>query len=297
MKLSGGFTLGIDSFAYHRYFGNCTPWESSLNMRWTTADFLERAHQLKVGAVSLQTCYLPELTEPVLNELKAQLGDLLPVLAWGHPDGLRGGTDPQAAADVMALLPKARSLGCSLVRLVAGNQFFFQHNPAARVNHLLPIIREIAQEAARHGLHLALENHADFIMADVVKLVEQVGAPNLGICLDTGNAARVGDDPLTATRLAAPLTKMVHLKDLRVQAASQGDPTAWWPSAPVGQGDFDIPAILAVLEEAGYKGCLFVELAPLHSAWQDEDAVVAESLAYLRRLLNAQLMEKPIRIQ
>lgn len=86
MKHAGSFTFGIDSFAYHRYFGEHTRWETPLTIRWTAADFIQRARQLEVDAVSLQTCYLPALTEAVVDELKSQLGDLLPVLAWGHPD-------------------------------------------------------------------------------------------------------------------------------------------------------------------------------------------------------------------
>ena len=285
MQPTGGFTLGIDTFAYHRYFGDHTRWESPLDTPWTTTDFVARAHQLEVDAVSLQTCYLPPRSELNIDELKMQLGNLVPVLAWGHPDGLQGGTSLQAATDLMQWFPTAAGLGCTLMRFVAGNQFFFHDDPATRITRLVPLIREAAQEAALHGLHLALENHADFIMADLLNLVEQVDLPNLGICLDTGNAARVGDDPLAATRLAAPLVKMVHLKDLRVQAASRGDPTAWWPSAPLGQGDFDIPAILSTLNASGYHGGLFVELAPLHSNWHNEDEVVAESLVYLRRVL------------
>jgi 3-oxoisoapionate decarboxylase len=285
MKPICGFTLGIDSFAYHRYFGEHNRWETALDFRWTTQDFIERAHQLNVDGVSLQTCYLPALTEPVLDALQTQLGSLSRVLTWGHPDGLRGGTAPEAAADLMSLFPKARVLGCTLVRFVAGNHFFFHHDSGARIHRLVPIIREIAQEAARQGLDLALENHADFVMRDLLTLIERVGAPNLGVCLDTGNAARVGDDPVDATRLAAPLVKMVHLKDLRVQAASRGDPTALWPSAPLGQGDFDIPAILDVLCADGYHGGLFVELSGLHTDWQNEDAVVSQSLNFLRELL------------
>lgn len=287
MKTISQFTLGIDSFAYHRYFGEQTRWETPLNLQWTTGDFIVHARQLEADAVSLQTCYLPPLTTLAVNEVRAQLGTIAPVLAWGHPAGLQGGTAPQAAADLMAWLPTAKALGCTLVRFVAGNQFSFHLDPQERIKRLLPLIREIAQEAAQHGLQLALENHADFIMRDLLTLIEGVGASHLGICFDSGNAVRVGDEVLEATRLAAPLVKMVHLKDLRVQAASQGDPTAWWPSAPVGQGDFDIPAILATLHAGGYRGCLFVELSPLHSDWQDEDAVVAESLVYLRQLLGS----------
>jgi sugar phosphate isomerase/epimerase len=285
MKPACRFTLGIDSFAYHRYFGEHNRWEMPLDFRWTTADIIARGHQLNVYALSLQTCYLPALTDSVIDDLREQLGDIRPVLTWGHPDGLQGGANAQAAADLMAAFPKARRLGCGLVRFVAGNHFYFHLDPVERIQRLVPMIQEIAQEAVLQGLDLALENHADFQMRDLLRLIERVGAPNLGVCLDTGNAARVGDDPLEATRMAAPLVKMVHLKDLRVQPASRGDPTALWPSAPLGQGDFDIPAILSALCDGGYHGCLFVELAGLHSDWHNEDTVVAESLDYLRELL------------
>ncbi|MCB1489236.1 MAG: sugar phosphate isomerase/epimerase, partial [Bauldia sp.] len=136
------------------------------------------------------------------------------------------------------------------------------------------------------GLTLAIENHADLAMADLAHLVRTVGADNLGICFDTGNAVRVGDDLLDAARVAAPLVKMVHLKDMIVIDASRGDPTAWWPSAPLGRGIFDIPAFLAILEEAGFDGTLFVEMANMHPDWEDEDQAVSESVAYLRRLAN-----------
>jgi len=279
------FTLGIDSFAFHRYYGEHTRWESPLDFRWTPNDFIAYGHQHGVDALSLQTCYLPTLTDDYLDELSAQLGNLSRVLTWGHPDGLQGGKAHQAAENLMTTLPKAKALGCSLVRFVAGNHFFYHIDPQERIHALVPMIREIAQEAARLGLDLAIENHADFEIRHLLTIIDQVGAPNLGICFDSGNAIRVGDDPVEAARLAAPLVKMVHLKDLRVQEASKGDPTALWPSAPVGQGDFDIPLILETLDSGGYHGCLFVELAGLHSDWHDEEAVVAESLQYLRELL------------
>lgn len=278
------FTLGIDSFAYHRFFGETTRWEAPLPTRWTTEDFLARARHHRAEVVSLQTCYLGALTAARIAELRPALGGMQPILAWGHPDGLQGGASAHAAADLLALLPLARALGCEIVRFVAGNHFTFTQDVDERIRQLAPIVGRAAAAAADHGLTLALENHADFVMRDLLHLIEQVDAPNLGICLDSGNAIRVGDDPVEAARMAAPLVRMVHLKDMRVQADSLGDPTRWWPCAPLGQGDLDIPAILNVLGAAGYRGSLLVELAPLHHDWHDEDAVVAESLAYLRGL-------------
>ena len=281
--------LGIDSFAYHRWFGETTPWETPLATRWTTADFLDRAASFGVGAVSLQTIYVPEL-ETV--EGRRQLTDrfasscIVPYLAWGHPDGLRGGTDPARFESLRHLLPVARDIGCHTLRLVCGNQFTRAIPLPIRVANLVPQLQVLTGEAQALGLTLAIENHADLAMADLVSLVRKVDAPNLGICFDSGNAVRVGDDLTVALALAAPLIRMVHLKDMIVQQASRGDPTAWWPSVPVGRGEFDVPGLIATLREATYNGALFVEMANMHPDFPDEDAAVADSLAYLRPLLD-----------
>ena len=279
--------IGIDSYSYHRYFGEFTPFEQPIAARWDTARFLQRAAELGVSAVSLQTAYLPPLESKFLSALRRDLEQrgLAPVLAWGHPAGLDGGADKAKADELLRLLHPAKALGCSLVRLVCGNQFTATMPVAERIARLVPILKRAAEEAGDLGLTLAVENHADFRMRDLLDLIDRVGAGNLGICLDTGNAVRVGDDPLEATILAAPLVRMVHLKDMVVIEASRGDPSAWWPSAPLGRGQFDVPAIVAALAKAGYAGTLFVEMANTFTDWPDEDAAVAESVAYLGRLL------------
>ena len=280
--------LGIDSFAYHRWFGETTPWEKPLATRWTTDDFLDRAASVGVGAVSLQTIYVPELETA---EGRRWLTDrfasscVVPYLAWGHPDGLRGGTDPARFEALRHLLPVARDIGCHTLRLVCGNQFTRAIALEIRVENLVPQLQVLTDEAQALGLTLAIENHADLAMADLVSLVRKVDAPNLGICFDTGNAVRVGDDLAVALALAAPLIRMVHLKDMIVQPASRGDPTAWWPSVPIGRGEFDIRGFIATLRGANYNGALFVEMANMHPDFPDEDAAVADSLAYLRTLL------------
>jgi sugar phosphate isomerase/epimerase len=286
--------IGLDSFSYHRYFGENTPWETPLDTRWTTGDFLRRAYALGVSAVSLQTVYLPDLTPHVIMELSAEIRPLglKPVLAWGHRSGLEAGLNPAKAESLLRTIKLARGLGCRIMRLVCGDQFNWSEAPEARFARLLPILREATAEAEERGLTLAIENHADFNMRDLVTLVERVGSKRLGICFDSGNAARVGDDVLEAAQLAAPYTKMVHLKDMVIQAESRGDPTAWWPSAPLGSGEFDIPALIRILRAGGFDGTLFVELTNMHPNWPDEDAAVAQSVAYLRDYLQIQGKEE-----
>ena len=280
--------VGIESFAYHRYFGEFTPWEKPLDIRWQMSDFIARAAQLGADAVSLQTVYLPDLDQWMVSRLREQLDTLRlhRVLAWGHGTGLNYGKDPQRVEALRNLFPLAQALGCPIVRLVNGNHFSWKYRDAEQIKRLKPLLHDLAQEAAAFNLTLAIENHADFTMHELVTLVESVAVSNLGICFDTGNTVRVGDNLLEAAALAAPWIKMVHLKDMVVQEESRHDPTLWWPSAPLGRGQFDLPAFVGLLRAKDFNGYLFIEMANMYTDWPDEDAAVVESVAYLRHLLS-----------
>jgi len=286
MSDASGPALGIDSFCYHRYFGEFGEWDAPLPERWSTRDFLDRAAELGVEIVSLQTRYLEDLSIEAMNSLREQLEyrGLRAVLAWGHRSGLESGTNPGRFDEAMACLNYAAALGAPLMRVVCGDQFAWSLPAMERRERLAPLLRALAVRAGELGLALAVENHADFAMVDLVALIDVAGAPNLGICLDLGNTIRVGDDAVNAARLAAPLVRMVHVKDLVVQHDSIGKPWAWWPSVPFGHGDIDLTAALDVLPASPQMAGWFVEMANMHPDYPDEDAAVLESLEFLRRL-------------
>jgi sugar phosphate isomerase/epimerase len=75
-----------------------------------------------------------------------------------------------------------------------------------------------------------------------------------------------------------------HTKD--VDACRHVRPEEWYffSSVAVGSGLIDIPGVVRALQETGYTGILAVE-SDHHKDNQDEDALVAQSVAYLRNLL------------
>jgi sugar phosphate isomerase/epimerase len=83
------------------------------------------------------------------------------------------------------------------------------------------MLKEAAPQAGEFGLSLAIEDHQDFTSAELVELCESTAA-NVGVCLDTGNALSVGEDPLEFAKTVAGCVKHVHLKDYRVQWTSEG---------------------------------------------------------------------------
>jgi sugar phosphate isomerase/epimerase len=274
--------IGITQFSYHRYFGEVTPWETRPDIRWTVADFVRRVASLRVDALSLQTCYLtPDDLLIAKNECAAF--NLEWIIEWGHPDGLKMGASREALADLKRWLRMASAVGRRLIRIVAGYSTYRGREPVpTQIKRLVPVLREACEEAAGLAITLALENHADFTPAELVDLIGQVAAPNLRATFDTGNCVRLDADLIESTRHIAPMTEIVHLRDLWVLADSRGNPSASWPSAPLGQGMLDIPGVLSVLDRQGFNGYLLIEMAHMHSKWPDEDEAVAASVLWLK---------------
>ena len=277
--------VGIDTYSYHRFFGEIREGEEDPGTRWSTWDFLDRAVELGLDGVSLETCYL-DLHNPAFRERLATSLDeagLDAVLAWGHPGGLEMGTSDGRLEDLLRVSDLAASMGVPLVRLVVGT---FTHwgsePPAVSVERLVPRVRTACRHAAELGIRLSIETHTALPVASLAELVERVGAPNLGVVLDTANVVRVGSDLLEATRLLAAMTDMVHLKDLDLSDAGFGNPGGWWPCTSLGAGDLDLHGVLEELRSVGFGGLMCVELATL-PAGSDEDRMVAESVAWLRQ--------------
>ena len=278
--------VGIDSYCYHRYFGEVYPDQQDPGVRWTFHDFVNRAVELGVQSVSLESCFF-ESTEPVyLGQLKAVLDEkgLERVLAWGHPDGLEAGRNRDAWREMNSLIPKARLLGADVMRIVASSlQFRYQpHGP--QIEAVVKMLNESVQIAADHGVVLAIENHIDYTSAEICEVLERVGSPALRVNFDTGNALRMMEDPVAAARRLGPYTVATHTKD--VEACRHVRPEEWYffSSVPVGTGLIDIPGVVTALKECGYQGSLAVE-SDHHKDNQDEDQLVAQSVAYLKRLL------------
>jgi sugar phosphate isomerase/epimerase len=274
--------IGVSQFSYHRYFGELTPWETRSDIRWTVADFIRRVASLQIDALSLQSCYFaPDELPNVKNECAAF--NLEWIIEWGHPDGLKMGTSPEAVADLKRWLRVASAFGLPLMRIVAGYSTYRGQDPVpAQIGRLVPVLREVCEEAAGLGIVLALENHADFTPIELVELIGRVAAPNLRATFDTGNCVRLDANLIESTQHIAPITEIVHLRDLWVLPDSRGNPSASWPSAPLGQGMLDIPGVLSVLHRQGFAGYLLIEMAHMHSNWPQEDDAVVASVHWLK---------------
>ena len=278
--------VGIDSYCYHRYFGEVYPDQEDPPARWTFTDFVNRAGELGVDGVSLESCFFESLESSYLSEMRAVLDDkkLERVLAWGHPDGLEAGRNRKAWKEMNDLIPKARFLGADIMRIVASSLMFRNEPHEPQIRAVVEMLTESVKIAQDHGVVLAIENHIDYTSEEIYQILERVGSDALKVNFDTGNTLRMMEDPVKAAGRLGPYTVATHTKDL--DACRHVSPEEWFffSSVPVGTGLIDMPGVVRALREAGYTGVLAVE-SDHHKDNQDEDRLVAESIAYLKKLL------------
>jgi sugar phosphate isomerase/epimerase len=100
---------------------------------------------------------------------------------------------------------------------------------------------------AKHDVKLAIENHKDWRVGELVDLVKRISSKHVGVCLDFGNSIALLEDPTAVVAAYAPWTFTTHLKDMAVAEYEDGFLLS---EVPLGTGFLDIQALVAVVRKA-----------------------------------------------
>lgn len=278
--------IGIDSYSYHRLLGEVRPGEQPVAERLEDggAAVLAEARTLGVDGVSLETCYLGPSGRRLARELAGAAGGLELAFSWGAPNGLEFGASAEALRDLLAWIDAAAAAATRTLRIVAAGPALRGREPAeAQLRRTVEPLRIAAREAARCDVELALENHGDLTAAQIEELLAALDGQPVGVCFDTANALRVGDDVVEAATLLGPRVRMVHLKDVEPVTADT-DAVAGPRSVRYGSGVVPLEDVLGILRGSGFDGLVCVEVAQL-APGDDERTLVADSVAWLRERL------------
>ena len=281
--------VGIDSYSYHRLYGELRAGEDAPGGDvWPREPSRALAHARSLGVddIFLETCYLPEPEDIDAISLEAA-GPVHVGLSWGHPwpdgafHGLDGGRTPAAEDHLARWIALAARLGERIVRITLGSPASRGTEPGhVLVDRLIEPTRRVADVAADAGISLAIENHGDLTAAELIEIIDRADRSNLGVTLDNLNLIRLGDDMLDGTRLLAPRTLLVQLKDHE----PTDDPSVW--GGPIctalGEGVAPLTSVVGILAETGFDGAVCVELASLGSGPVDELAMIGRSVAWLQ---------------
>ncbi len=245
--------IGIDSYCYHRFTGDVYPQQKTPPSQITLPWFLKRAHELKVDGVSVEYPLISRFDSSYLSEVKGMLDEynLDRVYAWGHPDGLEGGRNEKAFADMVKNIEYAKAIGAKVMRVVGASLMFRNEPHGPMLEKLTRMFSEAVQVAASHDIRIADENHIDFNSDEMLSLIKAVNSPYFGINFDTGNFMRVLDDPIKGMEKLAKYTFSTHVKDLKPNRQASVDDWFFFSSTPVGDGLVDNQKLAQLLKDAG----------------------------------------------
>ena len=280
--------IGIDNYCYHRFMGEVYPEQTAPEKNMSLEEYIERAHELGVDGVSLESCFFPSFDKEYLASLKKKLDDyqLDRVFAWGHPDGLEGGKNTKAYDEMLEMMEYAHAIGAPVMRVVGSSLMFRFEDHQEQIERLSKMFIDAMKLADRYGLKMADENHIDFTADEMLQMIENVNHPNFGINLYTGNFMRLLDDPVEGARKLAKHVFATHIKDLKPEKGQDVRNWHFFACTPVGDGLVDNQKLAQILYENNFQGFLAVEIDYLHPDYNnDEDAAVAKSIAELNRIV------------
>ncbi len=161
---------------------------------------------------------------------------------------------PESDADVErfeAEVKAGKEAGATVFRTAAGNRRYedfdsaegfrrFAENARRSLALAEPVVR-------RHRVHLAVENHKDWRVADLLDLLKRLSSEHVGVTLDTGNSIALLEDPMEVVNALAPFARSVHLKDMGMRSYEEGFLLS---EVPFGEGLLDLPAVVAAIRRA-----------------------------------------------
>jgi sugar phosphate isomerase/epimerase len=203
-----------------------------------------------------------------------------------------------SAEELAGHLDAAQRVGARIVRTFVGGKCTDDRRiTAARARTAREYLLRSADFAEQCGVCLALENHQDLFLDDLMVLLE-IDSPYFGICLDTGNIAAMGEDPLAAVETLGDRIVGVQLKDACPadrydDAVPFGLPGSRVHFCPLGEGGVPLrPVVDALAAVRGKDFPTTIEShTPFHRGMSPEELLrrekenVERSIRYARTVL------------
>ena len=99
----------------------------------------------------------------------------------------------------------------------------------------------------KEGLQAGIENHKDYLAAELAGMLRRVGSRHLGACIDFGNNLALLEDPLATVEALAPHAVTTHLKDMSVRPCEGGFELS---EVPLGRGILPLERMIDTVRKA-----------------------------------------------
>jgi len=237
------------------------------------AGLLRKAVELGVGVVqfadNLPLLDLPRRDVEALREIARDSGIAIEL-------GTRG-AEP---AHLAACLELCRQLDVRLLRTLT--------RPATSSPDLAQVrdwVKDVLPDFEAAQVALAFENYERHTAAELAGLIESIGSPQVGVCLDMVNSLGALETPRQVVEILAPYVLNLHMKDFEISRV----PSMMGyvvEGRPVGQGRIPVGWVLEELARRGRTPNVIIELwTPFENSLEQtiakEQDWARRSVAYL----------------
>ena len=157
-----------------------------------------------------------------------------------------------------------------------------------QLRRMAAALRKLAPVAEAYGITLCIENHADYRVSEVIRIIDMVGSPNVRAKFDSANCFCVLEDPVEAARTIAPFVRSTHIKDNSLHPLTDGQMLSIKFNV-LGEGDANIPSVVHMLaQNAPDPRSLpwIIEIdGGVPPAGHTYESMIGGSVEYLRKLL------------
>jgi len=102
-----------------------------------------------------------------------------------------------------------------------------------------PVVRKF-------GVKLAVENHKDWRIAEMIDILKLIDSEWVGVTLDTGNNIALLEDPMEVVEALAPYAFTVHLKDMAIEEYEDG---FFLAEINLGEGFLDVDKMITTIKK------------------------------------------------
>ena len=213
-------SIGLGTYAFF------WQWQSTASQPLTLSDMIDKSAGWGVDV--FQICDYPLIEtydDAALDSLRRHAAERGVSLELGTR-----GVTPEHLSRYLQL---AATLDVRLVRSMINSN---DSRPSG--DHAIDLLRQAMPAYLAGGVTLALETYEQIAVRELVRIVESVDSPALGICLDPANCVAGLELPVSTVELTAPYVRNIHVKDF---AFSRRDGWVGFTLAgcPLGEGLLD----------------------------------------------------------
>ncbi|EDY81522.1 AP endonuclease, family 2 [Verrucomicrobiia bacterium DG1235] len=160
------------------------------------------------------------------------------------------------------------SIGVQTFDGADSDESFFECAAAAGAKHIsahfkvgtfAKAISQVKSWSDKYDIKVGIHCHGGYMFGgspDVLDTLIGLGTPQIGLCMDTAWAMQIGPkhgNPIEWAQKYAGQLYGIHFKDFTF------DRDAMWKDTVVGEGNLDLPALLAELETQKFSGVSILE--------------------------------------